>query len=94
MKIDRQEVEHVARLARLRITAQEADRLTGQMNSILAYMDKLNDLDTTGIEPMAHALPLTNAFREDEVRPSLDTDKVLDNAPESQGTFFLVPKVI
>lgn len=94
MKIDRQEVEHVARLARLKITAQEADRLTGQMNSILTYMDKLNDLDTTGIEPMAHALPLTNAFREDEVRPSLDTDKVLDNAPESEGTFFLVPKVI
>lgn len=94
MKIEPQEVEHVARLARLKITAQEADRLTGQMNSILTYMDKLNDLDTTGIEPMAHALPLTNAFREDEVRPSLDTDKVLDNAPESEGTFFLVPKVI
>jgi len=94
MKIDPQEVEHVARLARLKITAQEADRLTGQMNSILTYMDKLNDLDTTGIEPMAHALPLTNAFREDEVRPSLDTDKVLDNAPESEGAFFLVPKVI
>ena len=94
MKIEPQEVEHVARLARLKITAQEADRLTGQMNSILTYMDKLNDLDTTGIEPMAHALPLTNAFREDEVRPSLDTNKVLDNAPESEGTFFLVPKVI
>lgn len=94
MKIDPQEVEHVARLARLKITAEETDRLTGQMNSILTYMDKLNDLDTTGIEPMAHALPLTNAFREDEVRPSLDTDKVLGNAPESEGTFFLVPKVI
>jgi len=93
MKIDLREVYQVARLARLKITEEEAERLMAQLNRILTYMDKLNELDTTGIEPMAHALALTNAFRADEVKPSLPPEEALDNAPRRQGEFFAVPKV-
>ncbi|MEW5724332.1 MAG: Asp-tRNA(Asn)/Glu-tRNA(Gln) amidotransferase subunit GatC [Thermodesulfobacteriota bacterium] len=94
MKIKREEVEHVAVLARLRITPEEADRLTGQLNRILEYMDKLGELDVSGIEPMAHALSLATPLREDQVRPSLPPDESLANAPDRQGDFFRVPKVI
>ena len=94
MKIDSQEVEHVAQLARLKVTEDDVARLTDQLNSILSYMDKLNELDTTGIEPMAHALALETAFREDEARPSLEPEEALDNAPQREGNFFTVPKVI
>ena len=94
MKIDRSEVKHVAGLARLKVTDEDITRLTGQLNSILTYMEKLNELDTTDIEPMAHALALRTAFRDDDVRPSLDPDQALENAPQRDGTFFVVPRVI
>lgn len=94
MKIDRAEVEHVARLARLKIDDADVEKLTDQLNNILSYMEKLNELDTSAIEPMAHALPLSNAFREDKVRPSFEPDDTLANAPEKDRTFFLVPRVI
>jgi aspartyl-tRNA(Asn)/glutamyl-tRNA(Gln) amidotransferase subunit C len=94
MKIDREGVLHVARLARLKVTDDDVSRLTDQMNSILTYMEKLETLDTEGIEPMAHALSLATPFREDEIRPSLDQDETLANAPSRQGEFFQVPKVI
>ncbi|MBW1709781.1 MAG: Asp-tRNA(Asn)/Glu-tRNA(Gln) amidotransferase subunit GatC [Deltaproteobacteria bacterium] len=94
MKIDRAEVEHVALLARLKLSDSEMEKLTNQLNSILSYMDKLNELDTEGLEPMAHAQPIHNAFREDEVRPSLDPDSSLSNAPERNESFFLVPRII
>jgi len=94
MKIDRAEVEHVAALARLRLTEAEVDKMTGQLNSILTYMEKLNELDTAGIEPMAHALNVFNAFREDTPRPSLKPETALDNAPDRDRTFFQVPRVI
>jgi len=93
MKIDLREVYQVARLARLKITEEEAERLMAQLNRILTYMDKLNELDTTGIEPMAHALPLTNAFRADEVKSSLPPEEALANAPQRRDEFFTVPKV-
>lgn len=83
----------MARLARLKVTEEDAERLTGQLNSILSYMDKLNELDTSGIEPMAHALPLQTPFREDRAGESLDPDEALANAPLRQGAFFVVPKV-
>ena len=69
-------------------------RLTGQLESILGYIAKLSEVDTTGVEPMAHALPLHNVLREDVVEPSLPLEKVLQNAPETDGPFFKVPKVI
>jgi aspartyl-tRNA(Asn)/glutamyl-tRNA(Gln) amidotransferase subunit C len=94
MKITRAEVEYVALLARLELTEKEAETFTGQMDAILAYVDKLNELNTDGIIPTAHAVPMENAFREDEVRPSIGIDNALLNAPQRVQSFFRVPKVI
>ena len=94
MKISRQEVENVARLARLALPEEELAALTGQMNRILDYVDTLNTLDTDGIVPTAHAVPMENAFRDDVVRPSLGRDRALQNAPKSDNGCFQVPKII
>jgi aspartyl-tRNA(Asn)/glutamyl-tRNA(Gln) amidotransferase subunit C len=94
MKITREEVENVAVLARLELTGEEKDIFTGQMDAILAYVDKLNELDTSGVIPTAHAVPMENAFRDDEARPSIGVDSALANAPERADGFFRVPKVI
>jgi aspartyl-tRNA(Asn)/glutamyl-tRNA(Gln) amidotransferase subunit C len=94
MKITRGEVEKVARLARLRLDEGELDRLTGQMDAVLGYVEQLNNLNTDGILPTAHAVPMENAFRADEVRPSLGTEKALGNAPAAAEGCFRVPKVI
>lgn len=94
MKIGRTEVEHVARLARLALDDSELEALTVQMDAILGYVDQLRALNTDGIIPTAHAVPVENAFRVDEVRPSLGTDKALGNAPAAGEGCFRVPKVI
>jgi len=94
MKITRQEVAHVAQLARLRLSEEQMERLTGQLNDILASMEKLNQLDTVGVASTNHALESTGALREDEVRPSLQRERVLANAPDSNGESFVVPRVI
>lgn len=94
MKISRKEVEHVATLARMALDEQELDQLTGQMDQILGYVDKLNQLDTEGIVPTAHAVPVENAFREDVVKPSIGIEKALKNAPDPANNCFRVPKVI
>jgi aspartyl-tRNA(Asn)/glutamyl-tRNA(Gln) amidotransferase subunit C len=94
MKITRADVEHVARLARLELSAEEAETFTGQMDAILAYVDKLNELDTSGIFPTSHAVPMENAFRDDTVRPGIGVEAALANAPERVGSFYRVPKVI
>jgi len=94
MKISREEVEHVARLARLALQPAELDALTGQMDAILGYVEKLNELETGGIVPTAHAVPMENAFREDQVRPSIGIEQALRNAPATDGPCFKVPKVI
>ncbi|BCA81022.1 Asp-tRNA(Asn)/Glu-tRNA(Gln) amidotransferase subunit GatC [Desulfuromonas sp. AOP6] len=94
MKITRAEVEHVARLARLALQDEELDALTGQMDAILGYVEKLKELDTDGILPTAHAVPMENAFREDVVRDSIGVDKALVNAPEADNGCFRVPRVI
>lgn len=94
MKITRQEVEHVAKLARLELTEQEADTFTGQLDAILSYVDKLKELNTDGIIPTAHAVPMENAFREDQVQPSIGVENALANAPARAESFFRVPKVI
>jgi aspartyl-tRNA(Asn)/glutamyl-tRNA(Gln) amidotransferase subunit C len=93
-KISRQEVRHVALLARLELSENEEERMTGQMNSILGYMEKLNELDTEGIEPTTHAIQLQNVFRPDLVRASLDRKDSLANAPGTDGVNFTVPRVI
>lgn len=92
-KITREEVRHVATLARLDLSEQEETRLTDQMNQLLEYMETLNALDTTDVAPMTHAIQRENVFREDEVRPSIERDEALGNAPRSDGVNFLVPKV-
>ncbi|AAR36773.1 Asp-tRNA(Asn)/Glu-tRNA(Gln) amidotransferase subunit GatC [Geobacter sulfurreducens] len=94
MKITRTDVEHVATLARLELTEDEKDRFTGQLDAILAYVEKLNELDTDGIIPTSHAVPVENAFREDEVRPSIGVENALANAPDRVEGFFRVPRVI
>jgi aspartyl-tRNA(Asn)/glutamyl-tRNA(Gln) amidotransferase subunit C len=94
MKITREEVEKVALLARLELTGEEKDIFTGQMDAILAYVDKLNELDTSGVIPTAHAVPMENAFRDDEARPSIGVVSALANAPERAEGFYRVPKVI
>ena len=87
-------VRHVAKLARLAIDDAHLTRLTSELESILQYVDKIATVDTSGVEPMAHALPLHNVFRDDVVEPALPLEKVLQNAPETDGPFFKVPKVL
>src|SRR3989440_4348429 len=87
-------VRHVAKLARLAMSEEKLQKLTGQLESILGYVNKINQIDLKNVEPMAHALPLHNVLREDVVGPSLPLKKVLQNAPETDGPFFKVPKVI
>ena len=94
MKITKQEVEHVAHLARLELDEDAIERFAGQIGDILAYVDKLKKVDTEGIAPTSHAISLTNAFREDEVRDHLERDRSLANAPEKEDGTFLVPRVI
>ncbi len=94
MKLSTKEVEYVARLARLEVTDKETEKFTAQLNDILGYIDKLNEIDTTGVEPMTHAIAVTNAFREDKIVDSIGTEKSLSNAPDGRGEFFRVPKVI
>ena len=94
MSITVADVEHVARLARLELTPGEKELFAVQMDAIFGYVEKLKELDTEGIVPTSHAVPMENAFREDVVQPSIGPEKALANAPKSAGTFFSVPKVI
>ncbi len=94
MRIDQKDVENVARLARLPLEQEELKAMTSQMDAILGYVDKLNELDTEGIEPTAHAVPMANAFREDTEKPSIGIERALQNAPQSGDDCFTVPKVI
>jgi len=92
--ISRQDVEHVARLARLALTDAERERMREQLDGILAYIDTLRALDTSATEPTSHAVPLVNVMRDDENRPCLGRDAALANAPERSGAFFRVPKIL
>ena len=93
-KIDGEQVRKVAKLARLELTDAEVQEFTGQLGAILGYVDKLSELDTTDVEPLAHCLPISNVFRKDEVRDSLGAERVLANAPQRDGSFFKVPKIL
>jgi aspartyl-tRNA(Asn)/glutamyl-tRNA(Gln) amidotransferase subunit C len=94
MKITPQEVSHVADLARLHMSQEEIDTLAKQLDDILAYVAKLNELDTGSIVPTTHAISIVNAFREDEEKQSLEREKTLANAPQQNSESFVVPKVI
>jgi aspartyl-tRNA(Asn)/glutamyl-tRNA(Gln) amidotransferase subunit C len=93
-KITREEVEHVARLARLELSEDEKGRMTAQLDAILGYIEKLNQLDTSAVEPTSTVIPMVSVMREDEVRPSLTQDQALANAPDREDIFFRVPRII
>ena len=93
-KIDRRQVKKVAKLSRLDLSEQQVTEFAGQLNAIVEYVEKLNELDTEGIEPLAHCLPVYNRFRTDEIKESLGTEKTLANAPQQDGKFFKVPKIL
>ncbi|EGO65562.1 Asp-tRNA(Asn)/Glu-tRNA(Gln) amidotransferase subunit GatC [Acetonema longum] len=88
------DVEHVALLSRLELDQQETGKFTGQLNAILEYVEVLKKVDTDGVEPTAHVLPLKNVLRQDAVRPSLPRDLALSNAPEQEDGYFKVPKIM
>lgn len=93
-KITREQIVHVAQLARLHLDDAAVELYTKQLGDILAYMDTLNRLDTKGVPPTSHAIFINNAFRDDEVKPSIPVAQALANAPESEDGSFVVPKVI
>jgi aspartyl-tRNA(Asn)/glutamyl-tRNA(Gln) amidotransferase subunit C len=92
--ISRADVEHVARLARLALGEAELEQMRAQLSSILQYIDKLRALDTEAVEPTAHAVPLVNVMREDELEPCFPREDMLANAPDRAGEFFRVPRII
>ncbi|MGE5613509.1 MAG: Asp-tRNA(Asn)/Glu-tRNA(Gln) amidotransferase subunit GatC [Bacillota bacterium] len=94
MKITGEIIEHIAELARLRFDDAEKEKLASELGKILAYADKLNELDTTGVEPMKHVVSLCNVFREDEVKESMDRSMLLENASSQEDGYFKVPKAI
>jgi len=88
------QVRHVAKLARLALSEEQLTKLAPQLAAILGYVEQISKIDMTGVQPMAHALPLHNIFREDIVEPSLPLQEVLKNAPQTDGPFFKVPKIL
>ncbi|MDD5674744.1 MAG: Asp-tRNA(Asn)/Glu-tRNA(Gln) amidotransferase subunit GatC [Chitinivibrionales bacterium] len=92
--IDREQIRHVARLARLKLTQAEEEQLTGQMGAIIRYVEQLNEVDTAGVEATKLAAPGHKPLREDRAVPSLTQEEILKNAPKAKKGFFAVPKVI
>ena len=93
-KISEKDVEHIANLARIELTEEEKRSFTEQFNTILEYFEIINDLDTEEVPPTSHVIDVTNAFREDQVRPSLAMEDVLKNASKKERGFFKAPKII
>ena len=92
--ITRKQVEYVADLSRIELTEEEKEKFAGQLGKIVEYVEQLNELDVSRVEPMSHAVELQNVRREDVVKPSLTPDEALSNAPDRKDGFFRVPKVI
>jgi aspartyl-tRNA(Asn)/glutamyl-tRNA(Gln) amidotransferase subunit C len=88
------DIKYVAHLARLHLTPDEEKKLGSQLGNILAYIEKLNQLDVSGVEPTAHAVPMVNVTRPDEIRPSLPREEALRNAPAQANGLFIVPKIV
>ncbi len=94
MAITKEQVKHVAKLARLKLNEKELENYTKELSSILDYMEKLNELDTSNVEPLTHTVENKNVFREDELGVSVKTEDALKNAPQKNDKYFKVPKVI
>ncbi len=93
MSISIKDVEHVAKLARLALTAEEKQLFAGQLARIIEHFNELSQIDTTGVEPLSHALPVVNVLREDEVKESLGRDELMKNGPAVENGFFRVPRI-
>lgn len=93
-KLDESQVRNVAKLSRLDLTEEETREFTDQLSAILDYVEKMNELDTENVPPLAHCLPINNVFRQDRVEDSLGAEKALANAPQRDGNFFKVPKIL
>jgi len=94
MKLSKEEIEHVALLARLQLSEEEKERLTGHLNQIMVHFEKLQELDTSEVEPTSHSIPVENVLREDVAGPSLPVEDVIANAPEARDDQFVVPQVV
>jgi aspartyl-tRNA(Asn)/glutamyl-tRNA(Gln) amidotransferase subunit C len=94
MKITREEVEHVAHLARLNLNKEELAKMTEQLDNLLSYVAKLDELDTENVKPTTHAFSISNAFRDDTVLDSLSRQEALANSPQQNGECFTVPRII
>ena len=94
MSVTIKDVEHIAKLAKLEFSETEKEKFTHQFNDILKYMEQLNSVDTTNVEPLAQVIELNNVFRDDVVKPSISTEDALKNAPAKTDEYFKVPKVI
>lgn len=94
MSVTKDEVKHIAKLAKLEFNDEEINKYTDDLNEILGYVDKLNELDTEDVEPLSHPIEGSNVFREDKLKKSVDTEDALKNAPKSTSEYFKVPKVI
>jgi len=94
VRISKEEIEHIASLARLSLTEKEKELFGSQISSILDYVEKLNELDTRNVEPTSHVLPLSNVIRDDIPGPSIPREDALMNAPDHTEKFFRVPKII
>jgi aspartyl-tRNA(Asn)/glutamyl-tRNA(Gln) amidotransferase subunit C len=88
------DVQYIAHLARIRLTSAEEEKLAGQLEQILSYMEKLNEVDVSGVDPTAHAIPLVNVMRPDVAQPSISQAEALANAPATANGLFLVPKIV
>ncbi|QDT41219.1 Glutamyl-tRNA(Gln) amidotransferase subunit C [Gimesia alba] len=93
-QLSEQDVLKVASLSRLKLSETEVNALGKQMESVLKYIDMLDELDTEGVDPMAHAIEISNVFREDQLKESLPREKALANAPQTDGSYFLVPAIL
>ncbi|MFP4697920.1 MAG: Asp-tRNA(Asn)/Glu-tRNA(Gln) amidotransferase subunit GatC [Eubacteriales bacterium] len=94
MKITKEQVEHVANLARLNLTEEEKKQMTKDLEDIIGFADQLNELDIEKVKPTAHVIPIQNVFREDKARDSLERNELLKNAPNKQNGCFSVPKIV
>lgn len=94
MALSREEVRHVAQLARLDFSDDEEQRMAEEMSQILDYVEKLDEVDTSGVPPMSHVLDVTNVFRADEIESRIDREQALELAPETDDGYFQVPKVV
>ena len=93
-KIDKTQAKKVAKLSRLDLSENEIEEFSAQLNAILEYVEKMNELNTDDVQPLAHCLPVSNCFRDDIVKESLGTEKTLSNAPQTDNEFFKVPKIL